>query len=563
MSGEAAHILEKVDIVEVISKYVKLKKSGRNLVGLCPFHKERTPSFTVSPEKQIFYCFGCHEGGNAVHFLMKYERVSFSEALESLASAYGIPLRKGASSRKGLYEKALNRLCDFYTQCLSESYEALSYLRNRGIEETGIREFSLGYSDRKKDIKRYLKSTEIPMDAYMATGIVRIKGSELFDIFRGRIVIPIRDANSKIIGFGGRTIEEGAMPKYVNSPESPVFSKGSVLFGIDLTKKAIVERDEVFVVEGYFDLISLYLSGLTNVVATLGTSVTEEQLKRLRTLTENVNFMLDPDDAGLKSALRLIPLVSEMEINASIVILPKGYDPDSFVREKGYEALERILLEKKPILDYLFQHYSKKYDMREIQNRIGFIKSVMPYIEGVKDGVVRRLYLKKLSDLTGVEEEYFSSLLSRKDVTPGPGCHLRAIDKRVVGALVLRPSLIKHLEEKNMIGQIRDERVKRIVSHVSSLYKEESGLNVNRLILALEEEELRSLVLDSALEAEGQDTQELEKIVMDYVLYLERTSIKEEAEKITRRIKEAESRGDDEEVLRLLQRKKNMILRPK
>jgi DNA primase len=564
MNGDAQQILDMIDIVEVVSQYVKLRRSGKNFVGLCPFHKERTPSFTVSPEKQIFYCFGCREGGNAIHFLMKYERISFAEALEGLASRYGIPFKRGTSSKKGLYERALSSLCDYYARCLGESDEALLYLRRRGVAERAIREFGLGYSDPRKDIKAFLKTTGLPLDIYFATGIVRTRAGKVYDIFRGRVVVPIRDANSKTIGFGGRTIEEGALPKYVNSPESPIFSKGSVLFGIDLTKRSIVERDEVFVVEGYFDLISLYVSGLTNVVASLGTSITEEQLKRLRNYTENVSFMLDPDEAGLRSVLRLIPLVSEMEIKANIVVLPKGYDPDSFVRERGYGALEQILREKRPILDHVFHYYAERYDMTEIENRIGFLRAVTPYLEAIKDGAIRRLYVKKLSNLTGVEEEHFSTLLrGREDRPLADDSGVKAIEKRVLCALLVNPSLIEYLEERGVMGSIREGRLRKVISQMSSIYKDEGRLSVKRLLLAFEDEELRRLVLAAALEAEGHEATELVSIVHDYVSYLQKASFKEEAERITESIKEAERRGDEEELLRLLERKREMILRAK
>ena len=351
-------LLQRVNILDVVSQYVKLRKAGKDYAGLCPFHKEKTPSFTVSVEKQMFYCFSCREGGNAVNFLMKYENLSFQEAQENLARQYGMEIiRKDSGKRTGHFD-ALSKLAEYYQRNLQNSKTALQYLHNRGMTDDVIEEFKLGYSDRTSgNLKGFLKNSGIPNDIFLSTGIVRIKDGTLYEMFRGRIIIPIIDVNKKIIGFGGRTIEKEGFPKYVNSPESTVFSKRSSLFGIDKTRKSISESNEVFIVEGYFDFISLYMNGFKNIVSTLGTAVTEGQISKLRNYTENITLMLDGDEAGIKSALRLIELFAEMDVHGNMIVLPEAHDPDSFVRKEGAEAVREAITKKKPILDYYFDYY--------------------------------------------------------------------------------------------------------------------------------------------------------------------------------------------------------------
>lgn len=344
-------LLQKANILDVISQYVKLRKAGKDYAGLCPFHKEKTPSFTVSVEKQMFYCFSCREGGNAINFLMKYDNLSFQEALENLARQYGVEIQKRDNGRRTSSFDALSKLTEYYQRSLKNSKIAMQYLKNRGIGDDIIDEFKLGYSDRtSSNLKGFLKLSGVPNDIFLSTGIVRMKNEELYDMFRGRIIIPIFDVNRRIIGFGGRTIEKEGFPKYVNSPESSIFSKRTVLFGIDKTRKEISEKNEVFVVEGYFDFISLYMNGFRNIVSTLGTAVTEGQVSKLRNYTENITLMLDGDEAGIKSSLRLIEMFGEMGVNGNMVVLPEGHDPDSFVRKQGAKGVYEITEKGSPSL---------------------------------------------------------------------------------------------------------------------------------------------------------------------------------------------------------------------
>ena len=562
MKGSLDELLQRVNILDVVSPYVKLRKAGKDYMGLCPFHKEKTPSFTVSVEKQIYYCFGCREGGNAVNFLMKYENLTFVEAIEDLGRQYGIEVERKGDRRKTGHYDALSKLCEYYQGGLARAGFARDYLEKRGISPGVVDEFRLGYSDRSRGaLKGFLKTADIPGDIFLSTGIVRMKGTEFYDMFAGRLVIPIIDVNKRVIGFGGRTLDRDGMPKYINSPESSVFSKRTSLFGIDRTKKYITDQDEVFIVEGYFDLIALYAGGLRNVVSTLGTSVTEGQISKLRNYTENITLMLDGDEAGIKSALRLIGLFAEMDINGNMVVLPEGHDPDSFIREKGIEGVLRTVEGKKPILDYYFDHCAAREDLKTVQGKQAFIRQVVPHVNSIRDRVKRRLYVKRLSELTGVEEGHFAG---REPYGAGEGPILPqrtkgAIEKRVINACFTHPDLLGQFKEKEVLRYIKDSDVREVISKMAACFEEERCLEVRGFIEKLDKEALKGLVLDAVFDNVALGSGEPEKVLSDYFKHIERQFFKEESKRITEKLAHAEERGDEEAIAELLKQKRQVL----
>ena len=561
MRSTVDELLQKINIIDVVSKYVKLRRGGKDFIGLCPFHNEKTPSFTVSIEKQIYYCFGCHEGGNAINFVMKYENMSFQEALESLAREYGVEIKKGGTRRSTSFD-AMGKLADYYHGNLNRARHAVEYLSRRGITSDTIDEFKLGFSDRSRQgIQAFIKGSGVQADVFLSTGVLRAKEGSIYDMFMGRIVIPIFDVNKKVIGFGGRAIEKDALPKYINSPESPIFSKGTTLFGIDKTRKQITEKNEVFIVEGYFDFISLYSSGLRNMVATLGTSVTEGQLSRLRNYTDNVTLMLDGDEAGIKSALRLISLFSELDLNSGMVVLPGGHDPDSFVRKEGVEGLSKIIETKKPILDYYFDYCMAKWGTKTLENKRVFIKSVLPYIEGIKDGVKKRLYTKRLAELTGVEEYYFWDRFNQGEVIQDSrgDASANTIERKVVGALIGNPRLIDMLKEKDVLSYVKDAGIRAILVNICDFYEKRGDIEVSSFISALERADLKDLVTNAVFDVAGYEEDELERVFLDYIKHAEKKLMKERAKGITERMLEAEKRGDEKQVMELLEEKRRVL----
>ncbi|MGD0228943.1 MAG: DNA primase [Syntrophorhabdales bacterium] len=563
MSSILDEVLERVNILDIVSQYVKLRKTGRNFVGLCPFHKEKTPSFTVNLEKQIYYCFGCHEGGNAVNFLAKYERSSFQEALEMLANQVGIDTAKRMGAKRTPVIDALSRLADHYHENLLRSSLAMRYLKERQIDGPSATEFRLGYSERGGYGRDFVKRLGVPVDMLLSTGIMKMKdGGEVYDMFRGRLVIPICDMRGKVVGFGGRAMGKEVLPKYINSPESAVFTKRSVLYGVDKARREIAEQDEAIIVEGYFDLISLHAAGVKNAVATLGTSVTEDQVSRLRNYTENITLMMDGDEAGVKSALRLITLFAEMGINGKMVVLPEGHDPDSFVRAHGKEGVQRALEEKRALLDYFFDRHVKEDGMGTLEGRIAFIKSVVPHIEAMRDTVRRRLYIQRLAELTGVEEYRFWDSLRERRKEDGAGVGEEkgsVIEEKVVGIVMNKPGLLRLLKGKGVEASIRDRDLGEVLSRLLDYHEQHAGLDIKLFLNVLERPDLREKAVRSAMDVAEYDEQEMERIVSDYLYHRENKLIREESKGITTMLAEAEKRGDEEALRELLERKRTMM----
>lgn len=564
MRSDVDHLLSKVSILDVVSQYVKLRKAGKDYNGLCPFHKEKTPSFTVSIEKQIYYCFGCHEGGNVINFIMKYENLSFQEALESLAAQYGVKLERRGDGKRPHQHDALLKLAEHYHRSLKSNDTALRYLSDRGIDKDAIDEFMIGYSDRQRNsLKDFLHRSGISNDLLLNTGVARVKGGEIYDIFRGRVVVPIFDVNRKVIAFGARALEKDAIPKYINSPESSIFSKRFSLFGIDRARRDIVEKNEVYIVEGYFDLIALYMKGIRNVVSTLGTSITEGQLSKVRNYTDNVTLMLDGDEAGIKSALRLIETLSEMDINGNMVVLPQGHDPDSYVRAEGIDGLNAVIGKRKPILDYFFDYYMARCKLNIPEGKLAFIKLVLPHVDAIKNAVKRRLYVQRLSELTGVEEHYFIEGLKDHRIKESAGPiqkdSTNIIGKRVIGVLMNHPDLIHIFEGKEVRRYLRNDEIGLVLTKMIQCFEEENRLEINSFVGLLEKAELRDFVVQTAFEMAGCDEAESKRILSDYLRYLEMKQAKEEARRITERLSEAERKGDDREVMELLQQKRQVL----
>ena len=558
MSLPLEELLQKIDIVDIVTQHVRLKRAGKNLVGLCPFHNEKAPSFTVSPEKQIYYCFGCQQGGNAINFVMNYEHLTFQEAVEGLAGRYGVPIQRLKDSRKPKLLDALQHLAGYYCDGINQSSSARRYLEARGIDDGTAQEFSLGYSDTSRsNLKGFIKSSGVPLDVFLSTGVVRQRDRELYDMFRGRIVIPIKDVNGRVIGFGARAMDKDAVPKYINSPESPVFAKRSALFGIDKARKEIVAKNEAIIVEGYFDLISLHARGMVNVVATLGTAVTEEHLRRLRSYSENISLMMDGDEAGVKSALRLIPVVADLDINGSVIALPPAMDPDSFVRHHGLSGLLPIMEEKKSILDYFFEFYAKKYGIKDMKAKLSLIKRLLPFIETIGNRVRRHLYVQRLAELTGIKEEHFWGELkedteARKESAAVPD---GLTEKKVLGALLRKMDLLNTFIDKGGIECMPSGAYRDALTRIAAYVRERGNVDVKYLVNTVEDEAIRDAAVRADFSVTEYSDAEMEQFIADYLSHMDRKTWKEKAREITQRLSEAEKRGDERLIQELLEEK--------
>ncbi|MFQ3786059.1 DNA primase [Halomonas sp. A29] len=430
-------LLARVDVVEVVGERVQLKKAGRNYSGLCPFHQEKTPSFTVSADKQFYHCFGCGAHGNALRFLMEYDKLRFPEAVDQLASRVGLEVpREGADdpraqARERKRQEGVNLLelaASFYRERLkmSEGQAAREYLARRGLSEEVQRDFGIGYApDDWEALKRHLSARDIVEAVQIEYGLLvqREDTGRTYDRFRDRVVFPIRDVRGRTIAFGGRVLGD-AKPKYLNSPETPVFHKGRELYGLFEARQANSRLERVVIVEGYMDVVALAQFGIRNAVATLGTSTSEEHLARLFRMVSEVVFCFDGDKAGRQAASRALEAVLPQMIDgreARFLFLPEGEDPDTLVRREGREAFEDRITCASPLSEFLFDQAARGRDLARVEDRERFASQVLKAASRLPQGMLQTVLLGELARRTGVDQSRFEALLAKEEsmaVTP-------------------------------------------------------------------------------------------------------------------------------------------------
>lgn len=394
-------IRQRINIVDVVSEYVALKPGGKSLKGLCPFHAEKTPSFTVSEEFQSWHCFGCGEHGDVFSFLMKIENLTFAEVLERLAKRAGVELERfdgGQVSRKDQLAKANILAATYYSGLLKRSSAALGYLRERGLADQTIEQFHLGFAAPAWDgLLRYLTEKRVDLSLAAEAGLIIKKDQGgFYDRFRQRIIYPILDIQERIIGFGGRALGD-EQPKYLNSPETPLFSKTKSLYGLNLARKAISDADCVIVVEGYMDVIAVHQAGFANCVATLGTALTMEHIGVLSRYTKKVVLAYDADSAGMNAALKGAAMFDEAECDVRIARFPKGDDPDSLLRKGHVSEFSAAISGALPITDYKLRALLEKYDLSAPAGRASMLKEAVHLLADVRTGVEREKYIVGLA----------------------------------------------------------------------------------------------------------------------------------------------------------------------
>ena len=418
-------VLDRADIVDIVGGRIDLRKSGKNHSACCPFHDEKTPSFTVSQDKQFFYCFGCGAGGNAIGFVIDFDRVSFPEAVETLAKHVGLEVPREASQDDGAnqYRKTLYSITEkadhFYRSSLRNhpnADEAVSYLKARTLNGETARNFGIGYAPPGWDnLLQNLGKTDQDIQHLKDAGLLidREEEGKLYDRFRHRIMFPIRDVRGRTIGFGGRVLGDDK-PKYLNSPETSLFHKGRELYGLYEANRQLRDIHNLLVVEGYMDVAALSQHGIHNVVATLGTAATSEHLDKLFRYTSEVVFCFDGDDAGRKAARRALETSLPVMLDgrsAKFLFLPDGEDPDSLVQDIGCDQFTQLIKTATPISDYLFESLSQDLDTESLDGRARLSKLAAPLINRMPQGVFKTLMLKTLSQRTGLDTETLTSLI--------------------------------------------------------------------------------------------------------------------------------------------------------
>lgn len=484
LSDKKEEIRRAADIVQVIGQYVQLKKRGQNYIGLCPFHSEKTPSFTVSQEKQIYHCFGCGKGGDIFNFWMEYHNLSFPQALKDLARQYNISLpeyekspdqKKQSDLIESLFE--INEVAGMYYHDVligkPNGRPGRDYFSRRKLSQNIISEFRLGYAvDSWDNLVNFLKSRDIPLDKAAKAGLIVSKNTNgYYDRFRGRVIFPIFNLNHQIIGFGGRVLD-ASLPKYLNSPETPLYHKGRYLYGLDSAYKEIRSKGFSIIVEGYMDLLALRQFGVKNVAATLGTALTADQVRRLKSYAKKVVVLFDSDDAGKQAALKSFPLFLNEGISANVFVLPGGEDPDSFINKYGLAEFNKLLENSMPIFDFYLDQELANGELG-IDRKIKLIKDLLPVFMELEDRTVKFLYIHLFSEKMGIDENEIWEELRLEERKLKKDQDLSGFKKRLLsiqdakkyGSDLQFLKLLAHYPEK--IDNFRDQQWELIVTDPS------------------------------------------------------------------------------------------------
>ena len=409
-------IRDRIDIVDLVGQHVTLTRAGQNLKGLCPFHQEKSPSFTVSPSRQIFHCFGCGAGGNVFTFLTRITGASFPETVRDLGRRVGIEVQEptaasGSQAQQANRTEHVNQtaarwfhenLCDDRVGA-----EARTYLAGRGIQQDTIDRFGIGAAPVEWDgLLKALAKQDITSQDLASAGLViaRDSGTGYYDRFRGRVMFTITDLRKRVVGFGGRVLGDGT-PKYLNSPDTPLFKKGLTLFALDVAREAIARTKTVIVVEGYFDAIALHQAGLTHTVATLGTALTPEHVQVLRRFASKVVLLFDPDTAGVRAALRGLDLFVNSGLGVKVVTLPAGDDPDTYVRKEGIEAFARLEQQAPSLLDFALEHSLKTAEGSTIEGRIRSVDEILKILQKSEHPIEREERIRLVAERFGINQQ--------------------------------------------------------------------------------------------------------------------------------------------------------------
>ncbi|MEQ8253419.1 MAG: DNA primase [Smithellaceae bacterium] len=577
-NGKIEEIKSRIDIVELVAQYVTLKKAGRNYLGLCPFHQEKTPSFTVNREKQIFYCFGCGEGGNAVTFLMKIASKTFPEAIKELAEKTGVVLPSWQDSKDSRQKNSLRENIAELNLTAAQQYArnlhspagkgARDYLEARGIRPETIKHFRLGYAeDSWRSLTDYMEKSGLSLKTAEQAGLV-IAGKEgkFYDRFRGRLIFPIENVFGDTIAFGGRILDKGE-PKYLNSPESPLYTKGRNLYGLNKTREEIRQKGFALIVEGYFDLISLWNAGIGNVVASLGTALTREQLELLRRYTLEVVALFDPDEAGRKALNRSLELFLSMNMRARALVLPEGLDPDDYVNKFGREKLEELIANAQPLSDYYIENVlggGKTFeDKREM------VKTAMEFINKISDKKEKDLFIKRIAEKTGVDQglliqEIYQDasvgIAGAGRKKPAVNINNNLVELHLIRLLMEYPQKILQVKNENIFDFFLQPQLKELGHKIIENYTLLGFVDLNIVLSTEEEAPLREKILRLMMEALPTEDTMLEKIFTDNTRQIKKKWYKDQHRRIKFELIQAQEKGDQELLNRLVQEKEKLLI---
>lgn len=583
-------VRERSSIVDVVSQYVALKKRGKNFVGLCPFHSEKTPSFTVSEEKEIFHCFGCGAGGNVFSFLMKIEGRSFPEVVKDLAEKEGVDLpesshfegSEGARSPQDEHKDALYSLHEnaaaLYSRLLMKSpagAQARDYFKARGIGSDIAKKWLLGYGGKGWSVFAETLGSEKEQEQALEAGLIlKSKKGSYYDRFRERLIFPICDVRGKVVAFGGRIMgKEG--PKYVNSPESPIYTKGDVLYGLNIAKNDIRSGGEAVLVEGYMDLLALYRYGITNVVASLGTALTRAQALLLKRFCSKVVLLFDSDSAGIKAALRGVEVLLGCGLSPSVVILPAGEDPDSFINANGEKALREKVKNPVPAIDFVLGEKLSEKVADSPSRKATLIREMIPFVRLIEDSLERKLTIKRVAEKLSVDEALIAEAMEpsagrkrRLEGKEGKCSGKRDSGKKSKAQVALETIFALALWHNDVLDEalrsgifkdLSDPELGLIGQKIEVLSEKNRAVAPSALMDLLENDSQRERL--SAILIKGDVLKECTplSVFRDCELILKQSSLHERELSIADRLNAALERGDEKEVAFLLEEKQKII----
>lgn len=501
-----ANLKDSIDIVDVISRRISLKRAGSNYKGVCPFHNEKTPSFVVSEAKQIFTCFGCGASGDAIEFVKRYNNLEFNDAIRQLASEYGIEMEENRGYGEDLeiyYNINRDAALFFYKAFTEKANKGYSYMKRRGIRPEILKKFGIGYADESwNSLYEHLTQKGYPVDKLIEVGLVSESKGRYYDKFRNRVIFPIINTAGKVIGFGGRAIDPSDNPKYLNSPESKVFRKKNNLYGLNLSRASVGKEGFIILVEGYMDTISLYQGGITNVVASLGTALTENQSHLIKRYTKDVVLSYDSDSAGVAAALRGMEILHNDGLKVRIIKISGGKDPDELIRNEGRDAFRKLVENALSFGDYKLNYIKSKYNLNDDDSRIECIKEIADSLS--KLGAVEQdIYIKKVSKELSVSEAALrmeinnstsnaEQLQRRSENTAEPLEVLSSIEKNCLRLITRNESYIQRVDDN--IEMLTTTLALNIFSAIKQQFAENGQLDVNSLIDSLDDNETKALV---------------------------------------------------------------------
>lgn len=582
LSSPLEEIKNKINLVDLVSEYVPLKKAGSNYKALCPFHSEKTPSFFVSPDKQIWHCFGCGKGGDHFGFLMEIEGLSFGEALRVLAGKAGVTLKREDPKIKTQRNRLLDLLqlaSQFFHKALLDSKEgkiARYYLIKRGIKEEVWEDFKLGYAPDSWEItSQFFKKRGFSEEEIFLAGlsVQKEKGTGYYDRFRGRLMFPLADYHGRVVGFGGRALKEDIEAKYINTPQTQVYNKSQILFGLYKAKNSIREKKEAVVVEGYMDVLSIYQIGIKNVVATGGTALTSDQINLLKRYAPCLVFAFDNDEAGEEAALRGLKLAFSLGLNVKILKIPLGKDPDECIR-KNKELFLKALKNPPLALEYYFSKTWQETDFSKVEDKKRAVNFLIPLISFLNDPIERSHYLKILAEKLDIEEKYLIELLekirnqkptlkpySQKEEKISPPLTPNRpylVSERLLALVIRFPQFLPRVIQELIPNYLVSAELQSLYKKMIIYYNEKDKFELNEFLKIIKNEE--NLVhLVKALSILGEENYPEKEVgvyqreLLDQIKFLKKFYIHSQLKNLNEKLKELENRTLDSKEKKLEQ----------